>query len=275
MSIERKNTDRDPLVADTYRALANERTPDHLNEKVLRMAARESRTRYSVARSWTRPLAWAATIGLSLAIVLELTRLPETEPDVVPVMTPAARKPASTAIEGADGTATDDFAPKDMAVLREVEKRARAQAGPDEGPAIPRADVDEASPQSAPTPRVVAEAEPLHEDTAVHEALASREEASVRKAAAESAAGQSAARGNALVDTASADATAAAAISIAADEKKREAESACPAKMRESAETWMTCISDLREDGRDDLADSEFEEFQRIFPNFVESKAHK
>ncbi|MGB5490972.1 MAG: hypothetical protein WBM76_09130, partial [Woeseiaceae bacterium] len=76
MSNERKPPEMDTLVSKTYKALATERTPDHLNEKVMAMAARESRTRYAQARTWVRPLAWAATIGLSLAIVLELTQLP-------------------------------------------------------------------------------------------------------------------------------------------------------------------------------------------------------
>ena len=67
----------DSRVADVYRAVADERTPQHLNETVLRMAARGARTPYARARAWLRPAAWAATIGLSLALVLELTRLPQ------------------------------------------------------------------------------------------------------------------------------------------------------------------------------------------------------
>ena len=76
----------DPRVSDAYRALADERTPDHLDEAVMRMAAKANRTPYAAARAWMRPAAWAAIIGLSLAIVLELTLLPQ-EPftyDVAP-----------------------------------------------------------------------------------------------------------------------------------------------------------------------------------------------
>ena len=58
MSNERNHRSEDRL-ADTYRALAKERAPDSLNEKVLRLAA-GARTRYSRARTWMRPAAWAA-----------------------------------------------------------------------------------------------------------------------------------------------------------------------------------------------------------------------
>lgn len=67
----------DPRVSDAYRALADERAPDHLDEAVMRMAAKANRTPYAAARAWMRPAAWAAIIGLSLAIVLELTLLPQ------------------------------------------------------------------------------------------------------------------------------------------------------------------------------------------------------
>ena len=80
MSKERKNLAADRLVADTYKALAREQAPEHLNEKVLRLASGR-RSRYSLTRAWTRPVAWAATIGLSLALVLELNRLPQIEPE--------------------------------------------------------------------------------------------------------------------------------------------------------------------------------------------------
>ena len=58
----------DEQVSTTYRELASERAPDHLNEKVLRKAAqRAARPPYSRSIMWTRPLAWAATIALCLA----------------------------------------------------------------------------------------------------------------------------------------------------------------------------------------------------------------
>ena len=69
-------TDQDnKRVSDTYRDLADESTPAGLDQRILEMAAHETRSRYGLARAWVRPLAWAATIVLSLGIVLELTWL--------------------------------------------------------------------------------------------------------------------------------------------------------------------------------------------------------
>lgn len=196
MSNERKNRENDQLVTDVYKAMASEQAPDHLNQRVLRLAAREGRTRYSRARAWIRPMAWAATIGLSFAFVLELTRLPSIETD------PAI------------GAPKDAFAPQGMTVLREAEDMARAQAGPDQAPTTKGAEID-----GGPADRSSTE----------------------------------------LVLTAPASAT----------------EPACPLEVRESAESWWLCIKALRDNGQDDLADSEYEAFRQIFPDFVDSGADK
>ncbi len=97
MNDERDITEMQRLVAETYRAAATERAPKHLNEKVLRMAAGEPTTKqrrfaYGNAASWLRPAAWAATISLSLAIVLEVTRDPAPQ-----VARPAVATEAPTA----------------------------------------------------------------------------------------------------------------------------------------------------------------------------------
>ena len=79
--------DRDKMTADrsvsaTYRELANEKAPAGLDAKVLQSAAALPRARSGIGRAWMKPVAWAATIGLSLAIVLELTQVPSAPPDV-------------------------------------------------------------------------------------------------------------------------------------------------------------------------------------------------
>ena len=66
----------DALVTRTYREIADERAPDHLDRTVLKEAANAARPRYSRLRSWTRPMAWAATVVLSVALVLEVTNAP-------------------------------------------------------------------------------------------------------------------------------------------------------------------------------------------------------
>jgi len=71
--------DGDDLVTETYRELGVEKAPERLNQDVLRMASGgglRSPTRNILFGAWMKPVAWAATIGLSLAIVLELSEVP-------------------------------------------------------------------------------------------------------------------------------------------------------------------------------------------------------
>ncbi len=93
MSNERPGPDNDDvsdsIVSQAYRETAQERVPAELDRAVLRRAAAAARPRYARSIVWLRPLAWTATIGLCLAIVLEITRVPLPEPAVFEV--PAAR----------------------------------------------------------------------------------------------------------------------------------------------------------------------------------------
>ena len=89
MTNDRDNTTADPSVSATYRQLADERAPAGLDEKVLHRAAAAPRISSGIGRAWMKPVAWAATIGLRLAIVLEMTQLPQAPPDVNVVALPA------------------------------------------------------------------------------------------------------------------------------------------------------------------------------------------
>ncbi|MBT8090825.1 MAG: hypothetical protein KJO01_11520 [Gammaproteobacteria bacterium] len=267
MSNERKNRDSDRLVADTYRVVAQERVPEHLNKRMLRMAAREGRTPYSRARAWMRPAAWAATVGLSLAIVLELTRLPPIEPDTVSIAVPAQELAdknddvagqTTSAADSADRVSMDTFAPKDMAVVSRAESRARAQSGPNQVPVAPQADVDGAPDESAAARGVRAD-----EDVPASSVIAERDT------------GERPSNGRRSAESLMAAPVSAAAPSAVAEQKAPESGVACRAELRESAESWIGCIRQLRDSGREELADREYEEFQRIFPNFAETEAHK
>ena len=268
MSNERKNRGEDPLVADTYKALAQERVPDRLNKRMLRMAARAGRTPYSRARAWMRPAAWAATVGLSFAIVLELTRLPQIEPATVSIAVPeqeladkndGVARQTRPAAESADRVTMDTFAPKDMAVVRKAESRARAQSGPNQVPVAPRADID-----SLPDEGVAVTSASADEEITASSVVAERDTAERPSAAGRAAEARQAE-----------PVSAAASFAVAEKRKAHESSFACPIELRESAESWMACIRELRESGREELADSEYDEFQRIFPNFAETEAHK
>jgi hypothetical protein len=62
---------------DFYRAAPKERVPPHLDDRVLQRATLEAgRDRwFGWMIPWLRPAAFAATIGLSLAVLLELSEL--------------------------------------------------------------------------------------------------------------------------------------------------------------------------------------------------------
>ena len=67
--------DIDPQVSAHYERLADEKTPANLDRAVLREAARAVRAdnRMGSFGAWFRPVAFMATIGLSLAIILDLS----------------------------------------------------------------------------------------------------------------------------------------------------------------------------------------------------------
>lgn len=114
--------DKDPRVAQAYRDLATERTPAALDDKVLAMAAATARSRYGRARGWLRPVAWAATIGLSLAFVLEMARVTD--------------EPAPPAGVASDSVA-NEVAGEGRSKLREAEERAPMRSGEKREPAAP------------------------------------------------------------------------------------------------------------------------------------------
>lgn len=89
----------DSLVTRTYKEVASELTPEHLNKAVMKQAADAARPRYLRSVSWTRPMAWAATVTLCVALVLEVTNAPV--PEISDVVLPSDRleapPPASSA----------------------------------------------------------------------------------------------------------------------------------------------------------------------------------
>ncbi len=70
----------DPRVSAAYRDMANERSPEHLDHLILNAARAAAKPRRNRAAAWLRPAAWVASIGVCLAIVVEIALLPEPEP---------------------------------------------------------------------------------------------------------------------------------------------------------------------------------------------------
>jgi hypothetical protein len=98
MSDKRMNKDEpgDPRVSAAYREMADERSPDHLDHIILNAARGAARPRWKDAVAWLRPAAWVATIGVCLAIVIEISLLPDPGPAEFDSVPPATAPPAVT-----------------------------------------------------------------------------------------------------------------------------------------------------------------------------------
>ncbi len=170
MSNERPSPDNngvtDPIVSQTYRETADERVPAELDRAVLSSAANAARPPYARSIVWLRPLAWAATIGLSLAIVLELSRVPQPEPSVFETPPAPSDAPEEKKLLDEIDKATaaeprrqrlDSFAnktvPKDSSVKLEssppASRPAAAMAIPDAKRRVDSSDSDAESPETS------------------------------------------------------------------------------------------------------------------------------
>lgn len=98
MSNERHHPDdiADPIVSGTYREIADESTPEHLDHMVLNEARSAGLQSHRKLVSWLRPAAWVTTIGLCLAIVLEVADMSQQEQAVFD--TPAKDQEESIAV---------------------------------------------------------------------------------------------------------------------------------------------------------------------------------
>ena len=230
MTNERDKEDMDTRVSETYRELSAPRVPDHLNQTILRMAAskRPGKSDFLFA-AWVKPVTLAATIALSLAIVLELTEVPTT----------AIRTEVIPAIEQQAESIAEDFAPQETDSLGRAESRSRAQFELNRMPV--REDETAAADE-----RIVEELVLKDTDLAKSEVKGKTNSFAASPAAA------------ALP----------AARKRAADmpDSNQPAATSCDEKARLSADTWLDCIDKLRESGLTQDADREYEAFILEYP---------
>lgn len=220
---------KDESVSAIYREHSNESVPESLNRKILDRANREvSRGNDSetVFGSWTKPLALAATVALSLAIVLEVTKLPD---DVA--VPGASRPPAAPAAD----SIREDFTPKDNSAMEAARNQARLRDGSNRNDSL------------------IAEPQAAVESKLRHEA----EDAPAEVAEAENISSVTPERSTGLASS---------SLSIVQEKRESDTEAGCTAAERESAEDWLACIETLRRSGATVEADSEYEEFILQFP---------
>ena len=236
--------DNDPRVSATYREIATEKAPPALDKNILSMAAANRRAGFGLSRAWFRPIAWAATIGLSLAFVLEMSQLDDVSEPIVPTDADAVFE------DGGARPKVNVLEDRDLAneVMSESIDASRLQQEP-----IMRSDsVVEAKPGPSPaTLKVV----PGEAEASVSEDFAAPEMLLLQEAEEQARARSGPARAVA------ADSPAALAI-------KKEYVSLCDDSARRAAASWYACIDGLREQGLDEAADLELESLLAEFPDF-------
>lgn len=236
---------QDDKVSATYREFATERSPPGLDQKVLRMAEDHARRpQYSRLMRWTRPLAWAATIALCLAITLELARLPA-PPDSIAVPTVAEPKPREAMSDAAPAERREVASP-----AAKLERQdAAGSAGTEE-----RNSADVARRRQANDE--LAEAELLTLPSAAR--LTAKDDEMPRQTETMGRAQSMDIAGN------NAPAMEESTFMAVADAPTN----ACSQEQRAQPESWLECVEALRELNADDAAAIELDALIAGFPDF-------
>lgn len=254
MNSEGTDSRTDSRVSETYRSLATERPPARLDREVLRMAAREARTPYAAARAWMRPLAWATTIAICLAIAVQLTQLPEgtVEFEAPPEIVPAAGSPPAderAAAEAADALQSQAERPAAPVKERAGEDRRRRDAPAMAGKTAEFTDQPARTDSGAMTKPVAPADGPVDAD-------AGRQAAPIQLR-----------RERATVDAG--EKNAATEARLLATGTLDELVPLCPARDRESAARWYECIESLRDSAAEQRLAQEIADFQASYPNYL------
>lgn len=216
-------------VSRLYRSAASELTPRHLDARVLAAARRGARTRYWVATHWLRPMAWAATIGLCLAIVIDLSTVPDEAMDVQYAPPPDwSTEPGEAASRTlrAPGPRSEE---QPAAAREQLENQYRSLTVP----AAPAEDEERAAPEIRQS-----------QDPGVTSRVRAAPEID-RDVLAETA-----------------------GVAAAADLSDGTA-ALCPAEDIAAPDKWLECIARLEAEGRADEAGRERRRFDSQYPNYA------
>jgi hypothetical protein len=232
------------IISELYHEITEERTPQHLNETVLREAAQAAQTPYARAIRWIRPVAWSATVALCLAITLQVSRMPETLPisfPMSPVAEPLTHSGGDDTLGGEDrpSPATDfpDSA-ANIAVSARKNERTVSPAAGDTRHVLPTGDV--AASDNVAAAKIV---------TAEHEQAQQLQRAE---------------RSNRLRGEGLSEPTQATAASASSE---TDVAPACDDNARSSPETWLECIELLDKAGFVESAQKQRELRADAFPD--------
>ncbi|MBT8099750.1 MAG: hypothetical protein KJO82_08370 [Gammaproteobacteria bacterium] len=295
---------RDPIVTERYRDIAGETTPEALNQAVLREARQQMSGQYSRNISWMRPMAWAASIGLCLAIVLELNNIPQQEPAMMQLPGAAPVAPSSSVPDAAAADRQNNFrattnAPGELDEMADlIEPAAIAEPTLAEPTFTDRADPTPVNSERMEQPiskaveeegRTSINTTAARQKTEMADAIAAQSDdfAAVDAPAIEELESLNRMREGSNISeipVGSAAADADASNTGMASEAKQAplrsmaagiapaaeliADPACPAADREAPETWLDCINGLETDGMTELAAREREQLRAAFPEF-------
>ena len=232
MTTENGSFEDDALVTETYRELGVEKVPEHLNQSILKMASKDAgeKTKQNfLYTAWMKPLAWAATIGLCLAIVLQLSEVPTaiTRPDMAPATEMMLEE---AALQGTDLVEEPDTVQREGS-KNELDRAANTPKAVEVFSRQPKGKSDAiAAPAQLSLPL-----EPARD-----------EESSARKRA---------------VQDSPADIEPMASFSALAEEKETDTAASCNETARLSRDDWLQCIDNLRLSGAEEAANTEYEAF--------------
>lgn len=267
MSEDRNNPIADRAVSEAYKELATERAPASLDEAVLSNAAAPARKSYAQSMLWMRPLAYAATVFLSLAIVIQVV-LPPGENESLPA---ASVSPTANAADVVDAEIAEDDDP--LKRLRDQEAREESKIEeflplPEDVSAVALADEPAGSVGSADESFGARQDEievAEHEVVTVTASRVAQPTAESFAAAAElSESGlQQAGAQTASRSLQASDYDAAVALNASV------AQPVCEPDDIVSPDTWAACIERLEENGHVEDARTERQLLTDVFPDFV------
>ena len=226
----------DPQVSAHYEKLADEKTPANLDQAVLREAARAMRAdnRKGSFGAWFRPVAFMATVGLSLAIILDLSD--------TSILSPLA----DWSIDAAPPAPT--LAPTETAV--DAAQKNRAQSTVSEMKRQKR---------SVSAQSLTVDAPDISSDGFTTEV--ERAEQRAQEMEANSGPGLQSEPATAAQFTESQAAFATRPLSMMMP-------LVCSDEQKSGVDEWWECVETLRQSGLDEAADSELESLRETFPDF-------
>ncbi len=262
MSEDRNNGIVDPVVSDTYRDMATERAPASLNEAVLRNAAAHASKGYAHSMLWIRPLAYAATVVLSLAIVVQVVLPPTMDTDIPAASVSPATVATETAADSDLGFADAGEQGADDDPLKRLRDQETREESKIEEFAVP-AVAAEAVPESGESGGRLDAGREQALDEVVAQAYGQPEPGAFEAAAMRSQATIEEASERAAMRAVQADDYNTTAALVAPSEI-----SVCEPEDIESPESWAECIERLEEQGRIEEATAERNLLIVAFPEF-------